>query len=99
MPKYQEFKGKKRRRKTVDKPIVAVQTCVCGKVAYRSRKDAKTRGRKLHQGQGIREYVCRQDDRWWHVTTMGAAATERYRDYEALGRQPYAVWDEEGESQ
>jgi hypothetical protein len=56
-------------------------------------------GKKMHQGQKVRLYTCRT---WntrenWHVTTMGAWATMRYKDWEANGWQPYAVLEEDHE--
>lgn len=97
MPKHQEYRGNRRnRRTTVDSPIVPMHTCSgCGKQAYLTRKDAKFMGRKMHQTQKIRLYQCRgrNTNDNWHVTTMGAWATMRYKDYEANGRKPYAVYE------
>ena len=84
----------------MDRPMVPMHTCPsCGKQAYQTRKDAKYMGKKMHQGQKIRLYQCRSRNTKenWHVTTMGAWATMRYKDWEANGRQPYAVLEEDHE--
>lgn len=93
MPKHQEYRGNRRNRRTVvDGPLVPMHTCSsCGKQAYQSRKDAQVMAKRMHQGQRVRFYTCRgrNTSENWHVTTMDAWATMRYKDYEASGRQPY----------
>ena len=99
MPKHQEYRGNRRQRRTVvDSPMVPMHTCPsCGKQAYQTRKDAKYMGKKMHQGQKIRLHKCRNGNTKenWHVTTMGAWATMRYKDYAASGQKPYEVWEED----
>jgi hypothetical protein len=79
-----------------------MHTCpYCGKQAYVTRKDAKYMAKRMHQGQTTRLHQCRDErearntSEHWHVTTMGAWATMRYKDYEASGRQPYAMLEED----
>lgn len=86
MPKHQEYRGKRRnRRTTVDVPLVPLHTCSnCGKQAYMSRSDAKLWAKRLHQGKKVRYYLCRgrNTESYWHVTTEGALETAAYKDYE-----------------
>lgn len=104
MPKRQQYRGDLNHRVlTVDSPFVPMHTCpACGKQAYTSRKDAKYMGKRLHQGKKIRVHTCRyeRESQWnnqehWHVTTMGAWATMRFKDYNASGGKPYAEYKED----
>jgi hypothetical protein len=99
MAKHQEYRGRNRnKRTTVDSPLVPTHTCpVCGKQAYVSKAHAKEWTKKIHQGQKMRYYRCRDErtEGLWHATSMGAWATMRYKDWEANGQQPYEVWNGE----
>ena len=52
----------------------------CGKRMYRSRAAADREARRVHPGQTMRVYPC---GGFFHLTSMGSLATEKYRDWQA----------------